>query len=432
MDEPLEPPCSQVAPPADWRTRTIHTDIFTSAEEMAREAKNLWPHVWTVAARVEELSQPGDYVTTEVAGHSLVVVRQLDGQFGAFYNVCQHRAHPLVPPGAGNARAMRCPYHAWVFGLDGALLSVPDEDRFCPALDKSAIHLTTVRSEVWADMVWVNLSATAQPLRHYLGSVADELDAYHLEDYAAIENLTIETACNWKLQAHAQFEFYHIQALHAAARAYSDSGSLRFYLHGSHVQMVVPFGSPRDTDAHLRERGGVVQPAGRQAFDQYLRSIGVDKDAIRGVETGHLEIQQYLRGRSDIYNYSELADNQLSEMYSYTIFPNVCISVWANIYNIMRFRPHATDPGRSYLDYFIGTRVPRGEARPPFPKRRSFAVGQSRTGIIPVLKEDLVALEAVQKNLTSPGYNGPHLFAEEMLIQHYHDEIARYVARDTP
>ena len=155
MDEPLEPPCSQVAPPADWRTRTIHTDIFTSAEEMAREAKNLWPHVWTVAARVEELSQPGDYVTTEVAGHSLVIVRQLDGQFGAFYNVCQHRAHPLVPPGAGNARAMRCPYHAWVFGLDGALLAYDgqliDDARLVVAVARTATqHGATILTRVAA------------------------------------------------------------------------------------------------------------------------------------------------------------------------------------------------------------------------------------------------------------------------------------------
>lgn len=414
-------PASLVRPakPADWRRQGIRPEIFTSAEVMRAEAERLWPRVWMYAGSLEEIAKIGDYLTVEMGSESIVVVRAGDDRIHAFYNVCQHRGHPLLAPGTGNASAFRCPFHMWTYALDGALRSAPGVERFSPPLEKDKIALKAVRTETWGPSIWINLSPEPEPLAQYLGTVAEPLDAYHLEEFAVIDDLTVEAACNWKLQAHAQLEFYHVQTIHRPATFYCNGDAVRFYLHGRHSQMNIPFGEPSPHHRSAR------RAEAREAFDGWLHSVQIDKDAIVGDDDWRAQIQRYLRegGSKHGFHLDALGDDQLSDVFSYHIFPNVCFGMCANMMTLIRYRPHVSDPGRSYLDHQTLMRVPRGAARPPRPKRRVIGLGESRQGLAPVIGEDLMALEMVQRSMRSRGFDGPHLFGEEMLIQHFHERI---------
>src|SRR6516162_11334353 len=95
------------------------------------ERRYVFGGTWQVVAGVEQLTQPGQFVTRELAGEPIVVVRSTDGELRAFYNVCRHHAAAVVCEAEGTASIFRCPYHGWSYGLDGSLKGAPEFDGVC-------------------------------------------------------------------------------------------------------------------------------------------------------------------------------------------------------------------------------------------------------------------------------------------------------------
>ena len=120
------------APEPTLSDTAIRGDRYWSPEFARREEEALWPRVWQVAGRVDQIPEPGDYVTYEIGRDSIIAVRGMDGVVRAFYNVCQHRGNRLVTAEVGSLLAgeFQCAYHGWRFGADGRLNWVPDEDDF--------------------------------------------------------------------------------------------------------------------------------------------------------------------------------------------------------------------------------------------------------------------------------------------------------------
>src|SRR5581483_11286917 len=85
------------------------------------ERRNVFGRNWQVVARTDQLRRPGDFVTTDLVGEPLLLVRGSDGQLRAFYNVCRHHAAAVVTVDQGTTSLFRCPYHGWSYGLDGSL-----------------------------------------------------------------------------------------------------------------------------------------------------------------------------------------------------------------------------------------------------------------------------------------------------------------------
>ena len=102
-------------PYAEVREDLVPKDSYISPEYVRREREKLWPRVWQIACREEELKQPGDFVVYEVAGQSILVVRQRDQSIRAFHNVCQHRGRILEDRPHGHAPAFRCGFHGWTW-----------------------------------------------------------------------------------------------------------------------------------------------------------------------------------------------------------------------------------------------------------------------------------------------------------------------------
>ena len=153
-----------------WRElrTTLPGHDYRSPEIYELDRERVFFREWMYVARADEAPEPGDFVTVDVAGESVVVVRGKDEQLRGFYNVCRHRGSRICDAETrGHAKgAIKCPYHAWTYSYEGKLIGTPlvakDE------LDRSTLGLWPVRLEEWQGYVFVNLTADAPSLRESL------------------------------------------------------------------------------------------------------------------------------------------------------------------------------------------------------------------------------------------------------------------------
>ena len=125
------------------RAATLPSAWYTDPEALRREQKAVFARTWQLAAPLTPLAAPGDYVTCDVAGEPLILVRERAENLRAFSAVCRHRAGP-VACGAGNRRSFQCGYHGWTYGLDGQLLTAPEFEGVRD-FDRAAARLPEVR-----------------------------------------------------------------------------------------------------------------------------------------------------------------------------------------------------------------------------------------------------------------------------------------------
>lgn len=202
---------------------------FVSDAEFGREREAVLFTGWFCVGRTEVLAAPGDFLTADVAGESIVIVRADDGGLRGFYNVCRHRGSRLVPPEDGEpdpaaaaavpqrsgcfAGSIRCPYHAWTYGLDGTLRSAP----FLPDLrnHRAALSLHPVDVGSWGGFVFARLEPGAgQPLAAALGEMPTRVAAYGLAGLRTGERLRYEVGANWKVVLENYNECYHCGPIH--------------------------------------------------------------------------------------------------------------------------------------------------------------------------------------------------------------------------
>lgn len=166
---------------------------------------------WLYLCRADELPEPGDYLTLEVLDEPLVVVRGDDGAVRVLSNVCRHRGSP-VALGAGNAKRFVCPYHAWSYARDGALVSAPRMAR--DRVEKKSCGLPEHRSETWMGFVYVNLDGAAEPLSPRLAPLASRLAPYETETMRHVHTAEELWRTNWKTLVENFMEAYHLSVVH--------------------------------------------------------------------------------------------------------------------------------------------------------------------------------------------------------------------------
>lgn len=202
----------------------ISTDVFVSEHQFELERKLLWPNVWIMVGRAEEIAKPGDYFIKEIPSNnvSLIVVRARDGVIRAFHNVCPHRGSQLCfnkSGSGGSTAAFDCPYHGFTYSLDGKLKYVPDEANFYN-LDKDKLGLTPVITDAWEGFIFIHLDPNPrESLREYLGEIVEDVEGFPFHESTQCHEYTAVINCNWKVLMSGFLEAYHAQALHE--RSYS-------------------------------------------------------------------------------------------------------------------------------------------------------------------------------------------------------------------
>jgi nitrite reductase/ring-hydroxylating ferredoxin subunit len=187
--------------------------IYTSAEFLAQEQKHIFGHDWLSAGRADALPNPGDYLTMEIAGEPIIVLRDRDGTLRAMSNVCRHRMSTLLE-GRGNTRTIVCPYHAWTYNLDGSLRGAPAmtlNEGFC----KDQIALPKIRCQEWLGWIMVSLNPDAPDPYDQLKDVENLVGYLDMASYRETFREEFRWATNWKVLAENFMESYHLPVCHA-------------------------------------------------------------------------------------------------------------------------------------------------------------------------------------------------------------------------
>ena len=205
----------------------VHRDVYTDAEVFQLEMERLWARSWVYVGHASQIASEGDYVTLDVAGQPLIVLRKADGSIGVLINRCAHKGSKLLGDPAGNAgKTLRCPYHAWTYRLDGSIVNIPLKQGYdgtrLPETDAYR-GLTVVKNvETYRGFVFVRLASAGLAFREYFGDSLSSVD--NLADRAPEGELEIVGGClrylhncNWKMFVENLNDTMHPMIAHASS-----------------------------------------------------------------------------------------------------------------------------------------------------------------------------------------------------------------------
>lgn len=401
----------------------IPKERYFSAEYMRLEQERMWSRVWLLGAHVSEISEPYSFVTVDIGGESILVVRQEDGRARAFFNVCQHRGNLLCAEESGCKRAFRCSYHHWEWHADGSLKRVFRPESFSPAASRSDLSLAEIACEERFGFVWVSLAKAPPPIDDYFGPIAPLIAAYRPETFHLVAATTCEIPCNWKLSADVSNEGYHVATLHPELLSILDEASSTLSIHGAHSHITVPTG----ICGSEAERGAPVS----RALLEYMRHMGVDISSFHGaIRDVRPAIVRAVRAHAEAegIDLSRLRDDQLVDKHQFYLFPNVQLNFFPLKLEVYRHRPHPRDPAITFFDETTFERRSPSSARPPPPRRVRFRAGEQSMG--PVMGADVALLPGLQRGVESRGFRGLLLGAEEAAIRNMHATLDRYLTAE--
>lgn len=194
------------------QARAMPKSVYTLPEFCAAELEHVFAKEWLCAGRADGLANPGDYLTMEIAGEPVIILRDRDGALRGMSNVCRHRMSTLLE-GRGNVRSIVCPYHAWTYNLDGSLRGAPAmglNEGFC----KEDVKLPSVRVENWLGWIMVTLNPDAPDPAEALRDVENLVGYLDMGSYRETFREEFRWATNWKVLAENFMESYHLPVCH--------------------------------------------------------------------------------------------------------------------------------------------------------------------------------------------------------------------------
>ena len=196
------------------RAWTIPGDWYTDPRVAELERRTVWSRTWQLVGRVEQVREPGQFVTATVAGEPVVVVRGTDGELRGFFNVCRHHAAAVMTAPCGKVDRLRCPYHGWTYDLAGRLRGVPEFEGV-QDFDRDQTGLVPLAVATWEHFVFVHLDPDPVPLAEYLGALVGQVAPLGLGTLQFCERREYELACNWKVFVDNYLDGgYHVPHLH--------------------------------------------------------------------------------------------------------------------------------------------------------------------------------------------------------------------------
>jgi Rieske 2Fe-2S family protein len=195
---------------------TLAQRFFIDANVFAEETEKIFRARWLFLERASVLENVGDFISTDLEGEGLIAVRGGDDAIRVFYNVCRHRGTRLCNEAKGNrTRVFTCPYHAWSYGLDGALIGAPHMDE-TEGFNKADFPLKSPAHAKWEGGVFVNLGDDPEPFEQAYAPVLTKFAPWHLGELRPAHREVYEVAANWKLIVQNYSECYHCPIIHPA------------------------------------------------------------------------------------------------------------------------------------------------------------------------------------------------------------------------
>jgi choline monooxygenase len=214
------------------RASTIPAAWYFDPQLYEFERRAAFGRTWQYVGRCEAVSRPGSFLTADVAGEPILVVRDQEATLRGFYNVCRHRAAPLVTMAEGTASRLRCRYHGWTYDLAGRLRGMPEFDGvedFC----RDDHGLAPVRVETWGPFVFVNLGEGREPLKEFLLPLIERTRDRGIEGLQFVDRREYELNCNWKVFVDNFLDGgYHVNTVHPGLASVLDYAHYSTEIHG--------------------------------------------------------------------------------------------------------------------------------------------------------------------------------------------------------
>jgi len=289
-----------VRPAVGENALTLPSSWYVSPEVFEEERERVFRRSWLCVGRTERLAEPGDYFVADVAGESLIVTRDADCQPRALYNVCRHRGTRLCEQQHGHfAGSIMCPYHAWTYGLDGALKAARNMGDV-PNFDRADYPLRQAAIAVWEGFVFVNLADDPEPFERAFAPLIGRFVKWNIDGLCTARTVGYDVRCNWKLVFQNYSECYHCPLVHPQLDKLSPSDSGRNDLTAGAV--LGGYSELRDRGASLTTSGHTNRPP-----------LGA------------------------------VAGDDLGRVYYYTIFPSMLLSLHPDYVMVHYVRPLAID-----------------------------------------------------------------------------------------
>lgn len=430
------------------RADFLPKEAYISPDFARRETEKLWPHIWQIACREEEIPFEGDFITYDIVDDSIIVVRTAEGDIRAYHNACPHRGRPLTD-GCGTAKQFVCRFHGWRFALSGENTGVVDRHDWGDALTDADVALRPVRVGVWGGFVFINMDPDAEPLETFAAPFNTLLAKYEFEKMRYRWYRTVELPVNWKAVLEGFDEAYHVQTSHPQLiehiEDYSNSGT--FGIHSAFWYDPLPEGQSRyqpssrlnrdlsgiDYRQHLwgyvremeEQLGAAITPRAYEAAKRVLAEVPAEASSAEvlvtwrriwremaeaeGAGWPEMSIQEIMAGRQDWH-----------------VFPN---SVWllSGLDGLLayRARPHGHDPDKCLFDVWSLVRYAPGQE----PKvEREYYTDWRDCDWGRVLSQDFANLERIQRGMKSRGFVGARTNPrQEQAISNFHRMIWRVV-----
>jgi choline monooxygenase len=216
------------------RAHTIPSLWYFDPEIYAAECRAVFRNTWQIVGRLEQVREPGSYLTADVAGEPILVVRDGDGVLRAFANVCRHRAARVMEAPEGRASRLRCRYHGWTYDLSGRLRGTPEFEGvadFC----REEQGLAPLAVETWGPFVWVHQRAAgeAPSLADFLAPLPERSAPLGLERLRWVARREYELGCNWKVFVDNYLDGgYHVNTVHPGLAGVLDYSRYRTEVFG--------------------------------------------------------------------------------------------------------------------------------------------------------------------------------------------------------
>jgi glycine betaine catabolism A len=244
---------------------------YTSAEVFAAENERIFAHQWLCIGREESVARPGDFVTVQRAGESLIVTRNAAGVVRAFYNVCRHRGSRICEQASGHFQgSIQCPYHGWTYSLNGEL-KVARNMAEVPDFDRTEYPLKEAPVALWEGFVFVDIAAGNRPFESAFEALIGRFSRWEIGRLHTAHTIAYQLACNWKLVFLNYSECYHCPLVHPQLDRLSPSDS------GRNDLWEGPF---LGGYSELRRQGTSLTMSGRSSRPPLGRVEGADLDRV--------------------------------------------------------------------------------------------------------------------------------------------------------
>ncbi|KMW60229.1 Choline monooxygenase, chloroplast precursor [Candidatus Rhodobacter oscarellae] len=204
--------------PKDWDRRGLPGWTYHSAALFELETSEIFKTHWQIACHVSDIPEVGDFQTFDLCGERAIVLRDREGQVRAHHNICRHRGSRLVAQESGNCpSALICPFHGWVYNLDGTLRGAARPESY-PPMDKHEFALKPLEFEIWHGFVFVRFQPGPQPaVADLLGPFDQEAAAYRMDAHVPTDGFWAQDVpVNWKSVRDVDNEGYHVTIAHPA------------------------------------------------------------------------------------------------------------------------------------------------------------------------------------------------------------------------